>query len=185
MILYRHVPADSHVVIGCPFIWESSEQPAGRWHGEGEGPVHYFADTPDGAWAEFLRHAEIDDPDELQYLNRAIWVIQIELDPEKITNIGPIDISLLTGGKETYPKCRAIARAIRKQGTIAIDVPSAALRRGGAHGWKVKDGLQPGPPRDARVIVVFEPIPNAVGWLIGNCSAPPYIHQIYVPLVGQ
>ena len=39
-----------------PFLWESSAQPAGRWHGSGEGPCHYFADTPYGAWAELLRH---------------------------------------------------------------------------------------------------------------------------------
>ena len=44
-----------------PFLWESAEQPPGRWHGAGEGPAHYCADTPDGAWAEFLRHEEIGD----------------------------------------------------------------------------------------------------------------------------
>ena len=41
-----------------PFLWESPDQPAGRWHGPGEGPAHYFSDTPVGAWAELLRHED-------------------------------------------------------------------------------------------------------------------------------
>ena len=45
-----------------PFLWSDPAQPAARWHGEAEGPAHYFADTPDGAWAELLRHEEITDP---------------------------------------------------------------------------------------------------------------------------
>ena len=50
MIAFRQVDAR------YPFLWEDGSQPAGRWHGDGEGPAHYFADTPDGALAEFLRH---------------------------------------------------------------------------------------------------------------------------------
>ena len=41
-----------------PFLWSDVSQPAARWHAVGEGPAHYFADTPDGAWAELLRHEE-------------------------------------------------------------------------------------------------------------------------------
>ena len=53
MILFRH--ADPRF----PFLWETADQPGARWHGDREGPAHYFADTPDGAWAEFLRLEEI------------------------------------------------------------------------------------------------------------------------------
>ena len=60
VILFRRAPAN------VLFQWESGlEQPAGRWHGEGEGPAQYLADTPDGAWAEFLRHEHITDPADL------------------------------------------------------------------------------------------------------------------------
>src|SRR5262245_40501368 len=55
MILFRQVDAR------FPFLWEDARQPAGRWHAAGDGPAHYFADTPDGAWAEFLRHEEITE----------------------------------------------------------------------------------------------------------------------------
>lgn len=47
-----------------PFLWDTAAQPPARWHGPGEGPAHYFADTPAGAWAELLRHEEITDPDD-------------------------------------------------------------------------------------------------------------------------
>ena len=47
-----------------PFLWAGASQPAGRWNRKGE-LTHYFNDTPDGAWAEFLRHEEIDDPEDL------------------------------------------------------------------------------------------------------------------------
>ncbi len=62
MILYRHAPT------GLPFFWETADQPEARWHGPGEGPAHYLADTPDGAWAELLRHEEITAPEELKCL---------------------------------------------------------------------------------------------------------------------
>ena len=58
MIAFRH--ADPRF----PFLREDSSQPAGRWNAPGE-LTHYFCDTPDGAWAEFLRHEEIDDPEDI------------------------------------------------------------------------------------------------------------------------
>jgi hypothetical protein len=55
-----------------PFFWESDRQPEGRWHGSGEGPVQYLADTPDGAWAEFLRHEEITEVADLAGVRRRL-----------------------------------------------------------------------------------------------------------------
>ena len=55
MIAYRHANPR------FPFLREESSQAAGRWNAPGE-LTHYFCDTPDGAWAEFLRHEEIRDP---------------------------------------------------------------------------------------------------------------------------
>ena len=56
MIVYRHTDPR------FPFLWESAGQPGSRWNVAGEGPVNTFADTPEGAWAELLRHEEIADP---------------------------------------------------------------------------------------------------------------------------
>lgn len=75
MIVFRH--ADPSL----PFLWEDASQPPARWHGDGEGPVQYFTDTPDGAWAEFLRHEEIKDPRDLATVRRAIWAVELPDEP--------------------------------------------------------------------------------------------------------
>ena len=68
---YRH--CDSRF----PFLWQTSAQPPARWHGPGEGPAHYFADTPVGAWAEFLRHEGIVDAADLAGVQRSLWVVEL------------------------------------------------------------------------------------------------------------
>jgi RES domain len=112
MIVYR--PADSRF----PFLWESADQPPARWHGAAEGPVQYFADTPDGAWAEFLRHEGITTEDEVANVRRALWAIEI---PDSLESIVPrLDSSVLTGGLNTYSECQMEARRLRESGTIAL-----------------------------------------------------------------
>ena len=79
-----------------PFLWEDAGQPAGRWHADGDGPAHYFADTPDGAWAEFLRHEEITDPEDLVTIRRQMWAVEIG-DARAVRVRLPHDV--VTGGR--------------------------------------------------------------------------------------
>ncbi|HEY0152258.1 MAG TPA: RES domain-containing protein [Longimicrobium sp.] len=164
MIAFRH--ADTRF----PPLWETDAQPAARWHAADEGPVHYFADTPDGAWAEFLRHEEITDPADLGTVERAMWAMEIPDD-------GYADVQLprpiLTGGEDTYADCRAEAARLKAHGAQMIQAPSAALKSGGAAGWRVDSGLQQGPARDGRVHVLFGPRPDLIGWrtAVGRPSA--------------
>lgn len=155
MIGYRH--ADPR----HPFLWETASQPAARWHQSGDGPAHYFADTPDGAWAELLRHEEIRDPADVATIRRALWAVDIGDDPPALP---ALDATTLAGGPATYPACQAEARRLRAGGTSRLEAPSAALAAGGAHGWTVLGGLLPGPARDPLVIVLFGPRPDLVGW---------------------
>jgi hypothetical protein len=60
--------------------------------------------------------------------------------------------------------CRREAARLRGRGTEGFTAPSAALVRGGAHGWRVEGGLHPGPERDGAVIVLLGPRPDLVGW---------------------
>src|SRR6186713_2543978 len=75
VIVFRHVDRRR------PFLWESEQQPGGRWHATGEGPAHYFAETPDAAWAEFLRHEGITDPADLAGISRSMWAIDLPAPP--------------------------------------------------------------------------------------------------------
>jgi hypothetical protein len=164
MIVFRH--ADPRF----PFLSENASQPAARWHGPGEGPVQYFADTPDGAWAEFLRHEGITEESELVNVRRALWAIELPNDlPAETPRLAQ---PVLTGGIATYGKCQNEARRMRKKGAAALRAPSAALLPGGAHGWKVDGGLRPAAERDGIVLAVFGPRKDIVGWMAAFGARP-------------
>jgi hypothetical protein len=155
VIGFRHTDAR------FPFLWEDDSQPPGRWHGEGEGPVHYFSDTPDGAWAEFLRHEDITEPADVAEVRRAVWAVELGRPPREEPELG---IRTLTGGLRSYRACQGEARRLRARGTKGLVAPSAALMPGAAHGWRVEGGLRRGAPRDGKVIALFGPRPDLVGW---------------------
>lgn len=151
MILFRQTGP------GHPFTWESAEQPAARWHALGEGPVHYFATTPDGAWAEFLRHEEITDPDEIDGLRaRAVWAVRHDL-PDLPRPQLPAEV--LTGGLESYAACRDEARRLRANGAEGLRTLSAALPERGARLFGV-DGGQVEDEAKSEVVVLFGPRPD-------------------------
>ncbi|MGE0702598.1 MAG: RES domain-containing protein [Vicinamibacterales bacterium] len=152
-----------------PFLWETADQPAGRWHGTGEGPAHYFADTPSGAWAEFLRHEEITNLDDLATVRRRMWAIDIGDRPADAIRLVE---GVAAGGLDMWSRCQAEARRLRASGSTRLNAPSAALKPGGARGVVVHQGEHPGPLRDGRVIVVYGPPQDLVGWLIAEQAGP-------------
>jgi len=153
-----------------PFLWETARQPSGRWHADGEGPVQYLADTPDGAWAEFLRHEEIDYEIDLMGVRRALWCVEADtssaVEPE-------LPVSLMTGDPTTYSACQGEARRLRGAGREALVAPSAALEPNSAGGSRVEGGFRQGPPRNGQVYVLFGPRPSLVGWLAVDAGRPP------------
>lgn len=162
MIGYRHVDPR------YPILWEDAAQPPARWHGPREGPANYFADTPDGAWAEFLRHEEITEPADLAGIRRSIWMVNLgdvmrATGTEAATEL-PRD--LLTGGRDTYLACQAEARALRAVGAAAIFAPSAALKTGEAAGFHTERGLRRASKSDGGVIVLFGRRPDLEGWQV-------------------
>ena len=155
MIGFRH--ADPRY----PFLWEDSSQPGARWHGDGEGPVQYLSDTPDGAWAEFLRHEEIRDLEDLLTVRRSLWAVDLGAEEP-----GAVELLLetLTGDADSWASCREEARRLRSAGVSALRATSAALRPGKAGGWRVDGGLRRGIGRDGETVVLFGPRPEATGW---------------------
>ncbi|MPY90189.1 MAG: RES domain-containing protein [Luteitalea sp.] len=153
-----------------PFAWETAAQPEGRWHAPGEGPAHYFADTPDAAWAELVRHEEITSPADLQTIRRAMWVVDVDEAPA-----APVDLpeAVLTGDPDSWPACQRAAQALRRTGVTRLDVPSAALLPGAATGYIVQNGLHPSAPRDGHVVVLFGRPERMIGWLMADAAHPP------------
>ena len=152
-----------------PFLWETPSQPPGRWHADGEGPVHYFADSADGAWAEFLRLEEITDPDDVTTSRRALWSVEIGRKP---TIVPRLHKSTMIGGEATYPACRAEARRLRKNRVRRIIAPSAAMLPRGVYTWKVDGGLKRATSTDGQVIVIFGRAPHLKGAEIAREARP-------------
>jgi hypothetical protein len=153
-----------------PFLWQSDAQPAARWHGEGEGPANYFADTPIGAWAEFVRHEEITDPADLAGVRRSLWVVEL---PDDGYAKPRLSARTMTGGLVSYAACQAEARRLRRVGALRLEAPAAALKPGTARGWVADPDTAPAPsPRDGRVWVMFGPC-GAVGWPAVVAGTPP------------
>lgn len=157
MIVFRRAPTP------FPFLWESgADQPPARWHAEGEGPAQYLADTPDGAWAEFLRHEHINDPEDLPGLRETLWAVEL---PDDLGLAAPtLPGETLRGGLDSYTTCQQEARRLRRAGARGLRAPSAALVSGGARGWRVENGLREAPPRDGSLIVLYGAQPEATGW---------------------
>lgn len=156
----------------CPLLWDDASQPEGRWHGAGEGPAHYFADTPDGAWADFLRHEEIRDPADLATIRRAIWVVDLG-DAAAVTPEVPAAIA--RGDRSTYAACQDAARRLRAAGHRRLRVPAAALQPGGARGHRVDGGSPSASVREGALYVLFgDPAElELVGWPAAVDAAPP------------
>jgi hypothetical protein len=152
-----------------PFLWESTAQPAGRWHGEGEGPAHYFSDTPDGAWAELLRHEEITDPADLSTIRRAMWAVELGDAPAVRVRLDRATAI----GDDTYLSCQAYARRLRARGATRLLAPPAALRPGGATGVRVQSGERPAASHDGVVVIVFGAPASLTGWQIVDAAPPP------------
>lgn len=152
------------------FLWEAEKQPAARWNRKDDGPVQYLADTPYGAWAEFIRHEEITDEADLVGVSRALWAVDVDVSGTAMPKI-PIPVAL--GDAGSYPACQAEAERIRETGATGIRARSAALKKGGATGFRVEDGYDEGPQRDGFAYVLFGRRPDAVGWPVVLDGRPP------------
>jgi hypothetical protein len=170
MIGYRHCDAR------YPFLWEDATQPPARWHGVGEGPAQYFTDSPDGAWAEFLRHEEITEAADLAGIRRAIWAVELGTPTFELTTLPSV---VLTGDGSTHPMCQAAARKLRAAGVDGLRAPSAALLPGEAAGWYTDNGLRRAPAQDGEVLVLYGRRPDLQGWMVSSDARPPLrlLHQ--------
>ena len=115
MICYRHTDPR------LPFLVERTDQAPARWHDAGEGPVQYLSDTPDAAWAEFLRHEEIASVEDLATVRRAMWAVDL---PDEDYAAPRISNAVLTGGLASYAACREEARRIRRRVSRSLRLAS-------------------------------------------------------------
>lgn len=111
------------------FLWQSAGQRAGRWNRDGDEPVHYLANTPTVAWAEWIRHQEIEDPADLEGVAASLWAVLIP-DHWSEQDLQPVNLSMeLVLG--TTPEAAGVRLALvdqlKAQGAQGLLAPSAAL----------------------------------------------------------
>jgi hypothetical protein len=133
--------------------------------------VNCFADTPTGAWAEFLRHEGIVDAEDLAGVRRSLWAVEL---PSGRYASPRLPAALAEGGLSSYAACQAEARRLRAGGATRLQARSAALVGGGACGWLSRGGgIEPSPePREGMVYVLFGDA-DAVGWQAVDAGSPP------------
>lgn len=154
---------------GFPYVWEEENRSAARWNALGDGPTQYFANCPDAAWAEFLRHECIDDPTDLQGIERTVWAVEID-DSNLVES--SLSSEVLLGSLDSYAVCHHEAQRLRTQGEKGISAPSAALRHSSAAPWHVDSGLQLSAMRDARTFVFFGLQPTIEAWKVVEIGRP-------------
>ncbi len=163
-----------------PFLWQTADQPAARWHGPGEGPANYFADTPTGAWAEFLRHEGITDAADLAGVRRSLWAVELPQVAAADVDLPSLPEATLFGDESSYAACQLAARQARKAGRAWLLAPGAALLPGEARGWTANPSLaRDSEVRTGYVQVVFGRC-AFVGWPVVEAGCPP---ASVVPLV--
>ena len=159
------------------FLWQDAAQPAARWHAAGHGPANYFADTPIGAWAEFLRHECITDPADLAGVRRSLWAAQLPEDGYATPTLHDTD---LFGDEASYPVCQAEAARLRIAGAQRLEVRGAALLPGAARGWQADPAVRASTtPRDGWVWVLFGTC-DVTAWIAVDGGSPP---ELVLPLV--
>jgi hypothetical protein len=134
--------------------------------------VQYLSDTPDAAWAEFLRHEEITDEADLAGVERSLWAVEVLEEDEQVAQ-PRLFRRLMLGGTETYEECRQEARRLRRRGATALLAPAAGLKPGSGGGQRVRGlDLVEAPPRDGRTLALFGPRPQLRGWRCVEAGRP-------------
>jgi hypothetical protein len=134
--------------------------------------VQYLSDTPDGAWAEFLRHEGITDPTRLSVVRRRLWAVEVPQDSERVGR-PRLFTRIVRGGLETYGACQEEARRLRKRGATAVEAPTAGLVTGSARGQFVRGRhLVEAPARDGRTLALFGVRRELRGWACADEGSP-------------
>lgn len=157
-----------------PFLWTASGQQAGRWNRDGDEPVHYLANSPTVAWAEWIRHQEIEDPEDLEGVAAALWAV---LMPEHWTqqDLQPVNLSmeLVLGTTPEAKHARlALVDQLKRQGARGLLAPTAALHQSetALPCTRVLDGTEEADvlPAAAQVILLWCEAEQLPGW----CCVP-------------
>ena len=128
-----------------PFLWSKPGQPGGRWNRPGDPPLHYLASSPLVAWADWLRHQEIQDPEDLEGVAAALWAVLIPPDWgwERLPLVDLPETVVLAEGAKALDQRRAAITLLQRQDAQGLQAPTAALIQRRSHPCRrCDDGLE-------------------------------------------
>lgn len=133
-VAYRQAPK------AFPPLWvrgsesQPTEQPAGRWHKEGEGLIVQYASLDsDGAWAELVRYEGIRTEEQRLAAEIRVRLWQLTIDETDIADLSTFDLvedcgldpALIVAEDHDY--CQTLAQELRDAGYRGVLAPSAAM----------------------------------------------------------
>lgn len=93
--------------------------------------MHYLASTPTVAWAEWIRHQEIHEPDDLAGVAAALWAVLIPQSwgGEELQEVTlPLEAVLGTKADAQTARLNMVTQ-LKRQGAQGLLAPSAALHQ--------------------------------------------------------
>ena len=136
--------------------------------------MHYLATTPTVAWAEWIRHQDIEDPDDLAGVAAALWAVLIPA-AWGSTDLPAVELPIeqvLSGSHEAQAARLELVNALRRQGAQGLLAPTAALHHSDRVSpcMRVCDGVQQQDQLElsAQVILLWCPATLLAGW----CCVP-------------
>jgi hypothetical protein len=161
-----------------PFLWSGPGQRGGRWNREGEAPIHYLASSPLVAWAEWLRHQEIEEPEDLRGVAASLWAVLIPSEWIADGLLPTTDLSLdavMATTEQAQDARLACVQRFRQQGAVGLRAPTAALLDPALPPcWRCREGEEKveALPESAEVLVLWCDAAVLAGWPCVRAGAP-------------
>lgn len=113
-----------------PF-WAGPNTYAARWHEQGDDATQYLSGSPNGAWAEKVRHEDLTTEEEIAQIRSRIWAARITL--QAIVDYSKFEYAEEAGFPadalidDDRRRCRTEGGRLRRLGYAGVLAPSAAL----------------------------------------------------------
>lgn len=112
-------------------LWSRPNTRDGRWHVARTEPTQYFSLSPDGSWADRIRHESLRTETEVAFIRMPLWVARIN--EQKIADYRNFEKAEAAGFPpdalidDDWERCQVEAERLRDLGFRGVLSPAAAL----------------------------------------------------------
>lgn len=112
-------------------LWVRPNTEHGRWHLARTEPTQYLCSSPDGCWADLIRHENLRTEMDVALVRMPLWVVKIN--EERIADYSTFEKAEAAGFPpdalvdEDWGRCQAEGERLRRRGFRGVQCPAAAL----------------------------------------------------------